>query len=44
MHNILGQDIEKYRSKEIAKNEFFYDYGKIKIKHKRKMGHITKIF
>ena len=44
MCNILGQDIEKYRSKEIAKNEFFYDYGKKEIKHKRKMGHITKIF
>ena len=43
MYNILGFDIEKYRSKNIAKNEFFYDYGKKEIKDKRKMGHITKI-
>ena len=43
MYNILGFDIEKYRSKNITKNEFFYDYGKKEIKDKRKMGHITKI-
>lgn len=43
MYNILGFDIEKYRSKNIARNEFFYDYGKKEIKDKRKMGHITKI-
>lgn len=43
MYNILGFDIEKYRSKNIAKNQFFYDYGKKEIKEKRKMGHITKI-
>jgi len=44
MYNILGDDIKKYRSKETAKNEFFYDYGKKEIKNKRKMGHLTKIF
>jgi 5-(carboxyamino)imidazole ribonucleotide synthase len=43
MYNILGFDIEKYRSKNTAKNQFFYDYGKKEIKDKRKMGHITKI-
>ena len=43
MNNILGFDIEKYRSKNITKNEFFYDYGKREIKDKRKMGHISKI-
>jgi 5-(carboxyamino)imidazole ribonucleotide synthase len=43
MYNILGFDIEKYRSKNITKKEFFYDYGKKEIKDKRKMGHITKI-
>ena len=43
MYNILGFDIEKYRSKNITKNKFFYDYGKKEIKDKRKMGHITKI-
>ena len=43
MYNILGFDIEKYRSKNITKNQFFYDYGKKEIKDKRKMGHITKI-
>jgi 5-(carboxyamino)imidazole ribonucleotide synthase len=44
MYNILGNDIKKYRSKEIAMKEFFYDYGKKEIKNKRKMGHLTKIF
>ncbi|MEC7169243.1 MAG: ATP-grasp domain-containing protein, partial [Pseudomonadota bacterium] len=41
MFNILGQDIETYRSKVFSKNEFFYDYGKKTIKDKRKMGHLT---
>ncbi len=41
MFNILGQDIETYRSKIFSKNEFFYDYGKKTIKDKRKMGHLT---
>jgi 5-(carboxyamino)imidazole ribonucleotide synthase len=44
MYNILGNDIKKYRSKEIAMKEFFYDYGKKEIKNKRKMGHLTKIY
>ncbi len=44
MYNILGNDIKKYRSKEITMKEFFYDYGKKEIKNKRKMGHLTKIF
>ena len=44
MYNILGNDIKKYRSKETATKEFFYDYGKKEIKNKRKMGHLTKIF
>ncbi len=34
MYNILGNDIKKYRSKEIATKEFFYDYGKKEIKNK----------
>ena len=41
MFNVLGQDIETYRSKVFTKNEFFYDYGKKTIKNKRKMGHLT---
>ena len=41
MFNILGQDIETYRSKTFNKDEFFYDYGKKIIKDKRKMGHLT---
>jgi 5-(carboxyamino)imidazole ribonucleotide synthase len=44
MYNILGNDIKKYRSKETATKEFFYDYGKKEIENKRKMGHLTKIF
>ena len=41
MFNVLGKDIETYRSKTFSKNEFFYDYGKKPIKDKRKMGHLT---
>ena len=41
MFNVLGKDIETYRSKSFNKDEFFYDYGKKTIKDKRKMGHFT---
>ena len=41
MFNVLGKDIEIYRSKTFSKNEFFYDYKKKSIKDKRKMGHLT---
>ena len=41
MFNVLGKDIETYRSKAFNKDEFFYDYGKKSIKDKRKMGHLT---
>ena len=41
MFNVLGKDIETYRSKKFNKDEFFYDYGKKTIKDKRKMGHLT---
>ena len=41
MFNVLGKDIETYRSKTFNKDEFFYDYGKKSIKDKRKMGHLT---
>jgi 5-(carboxyamino)imidazole ribonucleotide synthase len=41
MINILGKEIEEYRSKSFGENEFFFDYGKREIKDKRKMGHLT---
>jgi len=41
MFNVLGKDIETYRSKTFNKDEFFYDYEKKTIKDKRKMGHLT---
>ena len=41
MFNVLGKDIENYRSKKFHKDEFFYDYEKKLIKDKRKMGHLT---
>ena len=41
MVNILGKEIEEYRSKTFKDDEFFFDYGKKKIKEKRKMGHLT---
>ena len=41
MFNILGKEIEEYRSKTFSDSEFFFDYGKKEIKDKRKMGHLT---
>ena len=41
MINILGKEIEEYRSKTFSDGEFFFDYGKKEIKDKRKMGHLT---
>ncbi len=41
MINILGKEIEEYRSKTFTEDEFFFDYGKKTIKEKRKMGHLT---
>ena len=41
MINILGKEIEEYRSKSFNNGEFFFDYGKREIKNKRKMGHLT---
>ena len=41
MVNILGKEIEEYRSRTFNENEFFFDYGKKEIKEKRKMGHLT---
>ena len=41
MINILGKEIEEYKSKNFSEGEFFYDYGKKEIKDKRKMGHLT---
>ena len=41
MFNILGKEIQEYRSKSFSDNEFFFDYEKKTIKDKRKMGHLT---
>jgi len=43
MINILGKEIEEYRSKTFGEGEFFFDYRKKEIKDKRKMGHLTKL-
>ena len=43
MLNIIGDQIIKYRNKEFATNEFFFDYLKKEIKDKRKMGHLTTL-
>jgi len=43
MINILGDQITIYRDKEYSSNEFFFDYLKKEIKHKRKMGHLTTL-
>ena len=41
MKNILGKEIEKFRTMSFKRNQFFIDYEKKTIKDKRKMGHIT---
>ena len=41
MINILGNEINEYRSKTFQDGEFFFDYEKSSIKEKRKMGHLT---
>ena len=43
MINIIGKEIKLYRGKSYSKNEFFFDYLKMEIKDKRKMGHLTTI-
>ncbi len=43
MLNLLGNQINIYRNKKLAPNEFFYDYQKLEIKNKRKMGHLTTL-
>ena len=43
MINILGTEIEEYRSKTFQDGEFFVDYEKKSIKEKRKMGHLTVV-
>ena len=44
MTNIIGDEITAYRNKKFGPNEFFFDYLKKEIKHKRKMGHLTTLF
>ena len=41
MHNILGDEILKFRNKSLKADVFFFDYEKKIIKKKRKMGHLT---
>jgi 5-(carboxyamino)imidazole ribonucleotide synthase len=43
MVNIIGDQIIVYRNKNFSPNEFFFDYLKKEIKHKRKMGHLTTL-
>ena len=43
MINIIGEEIKTHREKSYSKNEFFFDYLKLEIKEKRKMGHLTTI-
>ena len=41
MINLIGSQINIYKSKKYNSNEFFFDYKKKEIKEKRKMGHLT---
>tara|TARA_B110001452_G_scaffold261300_1_gene259945 strand:- start:1538 stop:2584 length:1047 start_codon:yes stop_codon:yes gene_type:complete len=43
MVNIIGDQITFFRNKKVNPNEFFFDYLKKEIKHKRKMGHLTTL-
>jgi 5-(carboxyamino)imidazole ribonucleotide synthase len=44
MINLIGNQITVYRNKKFSPNEFFFDYLKKEIKHKRKMGHLTTLY
>jgi 5-(carboxyamino)imidazole ribonucleotide synthase len=44
MINLIGDEISNYRKiSKLNDNEFFFDYLKKEIKHKRKMGHLTTL-
>jgi 5-(carboxyamino)imidazole ribonucleotide synthase len=43
MINLIGEDINLYKNKQLKDNEFFFDYLKKEVKKKRKMGHLTII-
>ena len=43
MTNIIADQITVYRNRKFSSNEFFFDYLKKEIKHKRKMGHLTTL-
>jgi len=43
MTNIIADQITVYRNRKFGSNEFFFDYLKKEIKHKRKMGHLTTL-
>ena len=43
MKNIIGAEIDNYRSMNLTDKQFFFDYLKKEIKPKRKMGHLTTI-
>jgi 5-(carboxyamino)imidazole ribonucleotide synthase len=43
MTNIIGDQITVYRNRKPIEKEFFFDYLKKEIKHKRKMGHLTTL-
>jgi len=44
MINALGNNIYKFIERKSNNKEFFYDYGKIQVKEKRKLGHLTKVY
>ena len=43
MINLIGDQITIYIKKKYSSNEFFFDYLKKEVKHKRKMGHLTTL-
>ena len=43
MTNIIADQITVFRNRKFSSNEFFFDYLKKEIKHKRKMGHLTTL-
>jgi len=43
MKNIIGAEIDNYRSMNLTDKQFFFDYLKKETKPKRKMGHLTTI-
>jgi 5-(carboxyamino)imidazole ribonucleotide synthase len=44
MHNLIGEDAEEWRDILAQPDLCLHLYGKLEIRHDRKMGHVTRVF